>query len=234
MAEGYYNGLIDKFLASGAPHKTRLKVQEGIDVCREALAQYGFSNLAISFNGGKDCLVMLYLILAVLEQNNLLESDIPTVYIRTDHTFPEVDDFVDECAKRYHLSVDSITKPMKPALENYLDNHNDISAIFVGIRRADPFTKDLKFIQRTDAGWPDFMRIHPVLEWEYDDIWIFLRELEIPYCVLYDQGYTSLGSTTSTVRNPDLKREDGSYQPAYSLTDNTLERVGRMKSPKCP
>lgn len=234
MAEGYYIGLIEKFLASEAPQKTRSRVQEGLEVCREALAQYGYSSLAISFNGGKDCLVMLYLILAVLEEKSLFVTNIPTVYIRTEHTFAEVDNFVTECAKKYHLSVDSITKPMKPALETYLDKHNDISAIFVGIRRADPFTRGLKYIQRTDTGWPDFMRIHPVLEWEYDDIWIFLRELEIPYCVLYDQGYTSLGSTTSTVRNPDLRREDGSYKPAYSLTDNTLERVGRMKSPKCP
>jgi FAD synthetase len=56
--------------------------------------------------------------------------------------------------------------------------------------------------------------------------------LEIPYCILYDQGYTSLGGTTDTHPNPALVAEevDGSikkFRPAYELTEDREERLGR-------
>ena len=43
--------------------------------------------------------------------------------------------------------------------------------------------------------------------------------------------YTSLGSISDTSPNPSLRRtqDDGhaTYQPAYMLTDDALERAGR-------
>lgn len=56
--------------------------------------------------------------------------------------------------------------------------------------------------------------------------------MNVPYCELYDQGYTSLGGTTDTFRNPVLKEtegggEGGRFRPAYELVDDGEERLGR-------
>lgn len=157
---------------------------------------------------------------------------------------------------------------MKEALSQYIDIRNNkisqnnstsqlngssdpldtkLKAIFVGIRRTDPYGQHLKHFQKTDKGWPDFIRIHPVIDWRYKDIWNFLRVLGIPYCILYELGYTSLGGTDNTVPNPDLRRE-GSFshlepkpqslnellenhrivfKPAHRLEDELHEREGR-------
>lgn len=59
----------------------------------------------------------------------------------------------------------------------------------------------------------------------------FLKHLNVPYCELYDQGYTSLGGTTDTHPNPALEvvgpAGERNYRPAYELEDDELERLGR-------
>ena len=61
----------------------------------------------------------------------------------------------------------------------------------------------------------------------------FIRHLAIPYCSLYDLGYTSLGGTTDTHPNPALKAsssddaETPAFRPAYELVEDEAERLGR-------
>ena len=42
-------------------------------------------------------------------------------------------------------------------------------------------------------GWPPFLRVNPVLEWGYSDVWGFLDAIGASYCSLYDRGFTSVG-----------------------------------------
>ena len=71
------------------------------------------------------------------------------------------------------------------------------------------------------------MRVFPILDWDYQTVWKLLRKFGLTYCVLYDQGYTSLGEKHNSVPNPELKLEDG-YRPAYELQDGADERLSRV------
>lgn len=116
----------------------------------------------------------------------------------------------------------------------------------MGTRRTDPHGEKLTHFDRTDHGWPDFVRVHPVIDWHYVEIWAFIRHLGIEYCPLYDQGYTSLGGTNDTHPNPklrvgemdnastpdvasagDMPKRSPGYRPAYELMDDEEERLGR-------
>ena len=59
----------------------------------------------------------------------------------------------------------------------------------------------------------------------------FLQPSISPSLVLspFLHRYTSLGTIHDTIPNPLLKREDGTYMPAWELKDTSQERAGRGK-----
>lgn len=79
---------------------------------------------------------------------------------------------------------------MKRALAEFqaCPKGRDVRAFLVGTRRGDPHGAKLGVRTLTDTDWPQFMRVHPILDWRYTDVWAFLRECKVPYCSLYDQG----------------------------------------------
>jgi FAD synthetase len=60
---------------------------------------------------------------------------------------------------------------MKEAFKLYLEEHENVKAILVGTRRTDPHGHTLTHFDETDKGWPAFMRVHPVIDWHYAEIW---------------------------------------------------------------
>jgi FAD synthetase len=103
-----------------------------------------FESIALSFNGGKDCTVLLHLVAAVMGKLGYLEESIRTVFVTYPNPFPHVDAFVKVCNQRYKLDCVYIPGPMKQALQQYLDRSEPKpKAIFVGIRRTDPYAGKL-------------------------------------------------------------------------------------------
>lgn len=74
------------------------------------------------------------------------------------------------------------------------------------------------------------MRINPLLDWNCANVWEYLLKNSVPYCSLYNIGYTSIGNMNNTVPNPHLKINENIYLPAHKLNDDTLERAGRLQS----
>lgn len=130
-----------------------------------------FDALALSFNGGKDCLVLLLLYIYILRETNSPQKRIPTCFVTPPHSFPEIDDFVTDCARRYNLDVERIALPMKAAFTQYLQQNAQVKAVLVGTRKTDPHGENLTHFNVTDRGWPTFMRVHPVINWHYWEIW---------------------------------------------------------------
>lgn len=73
-------------------------------------------------------------------------------------------------------------------------------------RRGDPNAADQNVFCPSSDGWPPFMRVNPILEWSYTDVWAFLGATRVAYCSLYDRGYTSIGSIATTAPNRHAPR----------------------------
>lgn len=90
---------------------------------------------------------------------------------------------------------------MLDCTKDLVDNHG-AAAIFLGTRRTDPYSADLGYFAESSNGWPKFVRVLPILDFLYSHIWQFMGEFEVPYCKLYDLGYTYLGDKFDSVPNP--------------------------------
>ena len=51
------------------------------------------------------------------------------------------------------------------------------------------------------------MRVNPIMDWGYTEVWALLRGAHLPYCSLYDKGYTSIGATSNTAQNGSAHQE---------------------------
>jgi 3'-phosphoadenosine 5'-phosphosulfate sulfotransferase (PAPS reductase)/FAD synthetase len=144
-------------------------LESAADIC----IQNSLEEISLSYNGGKDCLVLLILLLASLSTHpaNKLPPALQTVYIISPHPFTEVDEFVQDSISSYSLDLARYTLPMKEAFRVYLEEHKSVKAILVGTRRTDPHGATLTHFDGTDHGWPAFMRVHPVIDWHYAEIW---------------------------------------------------------------
>ena len=86
---------------------------------------------------------------------------------------------------KYGLTVKLYSSDFKREVQRVIDE-DGVKAIIMGNRRTDPWSADLTPITKSSDGWPDFMRIFPILNWDYQNVWQFLRSYNLPYCCLYD------------------------------------------------
>jgi FAD synthetase len=119
---------------------------------------------------------LLLLFLCALHEHSPTAKKIHSVYVMSAYPFTEVDEFVNTSVREYSLDLHRYALPMKDAFATYLvenkkGDEEGIKAIFVGTRRTDPHGEKLHHFDRTDQGWPDFMRIQPVIDWGYQDVW---------------------------------------------------------------
>ncbi|KAK9920997.1 hypothetical protein M0R45_029529 [Rubus argutus] len=233
---------IDKAIRECDDRRLKTKYNNAIYVIQRALALYSIEEVAFSFNGGKDSTVLLHLLRAGYflhkgEQSctngGVKDFPIRTIYFESPCAFPEINSFTYDTATTYGLQLDIIRSDFKSGLEALL-KAKPIRAIFLGVRIGDPTAVGQEQFSPSSLGWPAFMRVNPILDWSYRDVWAFILTSKVQYCSLYDQGYTSIGSIYDTVPNSLLSINNSSsskevFRPAYLLSDGRLERAGRVK-----
>jgi molybdopterin-biosynthesis enzyme MoeA-like protein/3'-phosphoadenosine 5'-phosphosulfate sulfotransferase (PAPS reductase)/FAD synthetase len=196
------------------------------------------------------------------------------IYFEHAEEFPQVLQFLQESVHEYDLDMMvfeqgvGFSDGLKILVEhNYLDydatkqqgSSSSSStrtfplAFCLGTRTSDPNAGGQDVFAPSSHYMPPFMRVNPILNWTYGHVWHFLRLFQLPYCCLYDEGYTSLGSTSDTLPCPALQVVSSSssssnnnnttnqdspsshlpkFWPAYMLKDWDQERAGRIKKEK--
>lgn len=114
------------------------------------------SQLAFSFNGGKDSTAVLHVLLQGVREWKRENGEewkpedglagMHTFFFLGHDEFPEVTTFVEESDKEHHLSMHTYTCGFKQGLKEMVEQRS-IKAVFLGTRHGDPNCKDQVLIQ---------------------------------------------------------------------------------------
>lgn len=112
---------------------------------------------------------------------------------------------------------------MKTVVFNQWLEDNNIKCVFQGLRwdeHISRFNDEYFEFKEEEYLMPEHTRVKPILHFTEKDIWDTYAAFDIPFCVLYEEGYRSLGAKTTSVKSADI--------PAWEQElENTEEREGR-------
>lgn len=160
--------------------------------------------LACSFQ--KEESVLLDMLFAIDSKARVFALD-------THHLFPETYELWREVEERYGTRVEKFEGA--PVEDGLWESKPDL---YLAVAKVEPLNRALLDLDcwitgvrrdqsptRADApklGWDDgheLWKANPLADWSDDDCWRYIRERNLPYNKLHDQGYESIGDTHSTL-----------------------------------
>ena len=203
----------------------RLEGQLPQDVLAYAVDQF-FPSIVLACSFGPEDVVLWDMMYHI-------NPDVSLFYLDTDFLFQETHDVRERLIAKYHLSHAQLIA-MKPPLtpeqqtEKFGDQlwlrqpdrccnmrkiepmtHvlNQYSAWVTGIRRDQTPTRANARLVEWDEKF-GLVKCNPLAAWTADDVWAYINAHEVPYNVLHDQHYPSIGCThcTAPVRPGDDPR----------------------------
>ncbi|HEU4402025.1 MAG TPA: phosphoadenylyl-sulfate reductase [Candidatus Polarisedimenticolia bacterium] len=182
------------------PKSPQELLQWGIETFR------GGITLACSF-GAED--------VALVDMIARLDSSVPVFYLDTDYLFPETLEVRDRIIARYGVQVVA-AKPLLTIEEQAAEHGPDLYArqpdLCCKIRKIEPLKRHLGGYQAWVTGirrdqaptranaalveWDkifSLVKLNPLAKWTSGDVWNYIRANDVPYNVLHDRNYPSIG-----------------------------------------
>ncbi len=202
------------------------------EVLRYALEQH--DNIAISFSGAED--------VVLVDMATKIRPDVAVFSLDTGRLHAETYHFIEQVRKRYNVAIDILFPDAttvqalvaeKGLYSFYEDNHQECC----GIRKVGPLRKKLLNVdawvtgQRKDqspgtrAQIPviqndrafarpndQLVKYNPLVNWTSQQVWQYIKENDVPYNALHNQGYVSIGCEPCTKPiNPGQHEREGRW-----------------------
>lgn len=196
------------------------------------------ANIVVTLSGGKDASVVLDLALAAFPAPQCVSA----VALETDAApfGPEWRDLFMRTLAHYNAGSGTNAAPQQrvtlsvvrsttlaAALATYMCERPTLHSVLMGVRDSDRMTA-LPLAELTDAPYPPLWRVYPVRAWTHAMIWAHVRAHALPYCTLYERGYTSLGANRAESA-PNAALAVGAHAETLGDADAATERAGRTR-----
>ncbi|HEY3365842.1 MAG TPA: phosphoadenylyl-sulfate reductase [Symbiobacteriaceae bacterium] len=190
-----------------------LEGKEPADALKWAFERFGVETIALACSFGAEDVALVDLVAEIRPGSRVF-------YLDTDVLFPETYDVIAKCQARYDLKFERISPLL--TLEEQAAQHGDalwsadpdaccgirkveplkrvlsgLEAWITGIRREQSPTRANAKMVEHDAKF-NLVKINPLVGWTDRDVWQYIHDHDVPYNVLHDQGYPSIGCTHCT------------------------------------
>ena len=196
----------------------------------QARVRWALENLpgqhVLSSSFGIQSSVMLHLL-------TRYRPDIPILLLDTGYLFPETYQFIEQLTDRLQLNLRVYRARMSPAWqeakfgrlwdqgEEGLQKFNRMNKVepmqralrelevgtwFSGLRQSQSASrKEREFLELQGSR----IKVHPIVNWSNRDVHMYLKEHDLPYHPLWEQGYVSVGDIHTTRKlEPGMLEED--------------------------
>lgn len=186
------------------------KVAKSREVLKEALERFP-GKIALAWTGGKDSTTSMHL----LRDISGGRVPIPVLNIDTSVKFKEIYEFRDRIAGEWDLDLriernDAALEEIRIAKnkeECCLRLKAEVIAQAMVKYGWEALITGLRWDEQPDRAQVDYfvpydtpphVRVQPILHFTELDIWQYIKNNDVPYCVLYKKGYRSLGCEPCT------------------------------------
>jgi phosphoadenosine phosphosulfate reductase len=196
------------------------------DIVRWACATFG-QRLAMTSSFGADAMCMIHLATQAM-------PGIPIIFVNTGYLFPETLAFMEDMRQKYRLNVHefhtsndpvvwlSVNGEPDPHVRRNIPaccgaNKNPVMDRAMATLRPAAFLRGVRSGQTAErAGmniveWMDRYQawaISPILRWNTQQVFQYMRQHDLPHHPLWEQGYVSIGCNPVTCTRPVILGED--------------------------
>lgn len=110
----------------------------------------------------------------------------------------------------------------------------DLDGWLTGLRREQSSTREqtqlIELYTLDAASGKEILKFNPMAGWSRDAIWAYLKEHQIPYNALHDQGYRSIGCQPCTRKAGDAGSERAGRWTGFNKTECGIHTFMARKS----
>ena len=202
-------------LASDQP-----KLLEPQVVIAQALKRFETDRIAISFSGAEDVVLIDMAYKLVGQHFSVFSLD-------TGRLHEETYEFIEKVRSHYDISIEVLSPEFdlveelvssKGLFSFYNDGHteccgvrkisslerklDDLDAWITGQRRDQGATRTDVPQEQIDAAFSspghEIVKFNPLVNWSSEDVWEYIKAYDVPYNVLHDRGFKSIGCAPCT------------------------------------